>query len=67
MLWTLCFTSFILILWRTHHIYTDSNKIPKHVARQLPNGQWTNKLGQERGNSGRHAANCSKVTSFGGA
>jgi hypothetical protein len=28
-------------------IYTDSNKIPKHVARQLPNGKWTSKLGQD--------------------
>ena len=26
-------------------IYTDSNKIPKHVARQLPSGKWTSKLG----------------------
>ncbi|MEH2242059.1 DUF7689 domain-containing protein [Nostoc sp.] len=28
-------------------IYVDSNKVPRHVARQLPNGQWTSKLGQD--------------------
>lgn len=27
-------------------IYTSSNKIPTHIARQLPNGKWTSKLGQ---------------------
>lgn len=26
-------------------IYTNSNKIPTHVARQLPTGKWTSKLG----------------------
>lgn len=28
-------------------IYTDLSKIPKHVARQLPTGKWTSKLGQD--------------------
>lgn len=28
-------------------IYADSNKVPKHVARQLANGKWTSKLGQD--------------------
>ncbi|MDZ7956612.1 MAG: hypothetical protein RMY34_01680 [Aulosira sp. DedQUE10] len=27
-------------------IYTDSNKVPTHVARQMPNAKWTSKLGQ---------------------
>ncbi|OUL34316.1 hypothetical protein [Nostoc sp. 106C] len=27
-------------------IYSNSNKIPTHVARQLPDGKWTSKLGQ---------------------
>jgi hypothetical protein len=26
-------------------IYVDSSKTPSHVARQLPNGKWTSKLG----------------------
>jgi hypothetical protein len=26
-------------------IYTNSNKVPTHVARQLPTGKWTSKLG----------------------
>ncbi|MEH2212694.1 MAG: hypothetical protein V7K84_19190 [Nostoc sp.] len=26
-------------------IYTNCNKVPTHVARQLPTGKWTNKLG----------------------
>ncbi|MDZ8025057.1 MAG: hypothetical protein RMX65_019260 [Nostoc sp. DedQUE01] len=26
-------------------IYTNSNKVPSHVARQLPTGKWTSKLG----------------------
>ncbi|MEH2465522.1 DUF7689 domain-containing protein [Nostoc sp.] len=26
-------------------IYTDSNKVPTHIARQLPTGKWTSKLG----------------------
>lgn len=26
-------------------IYIDSNSIPTHAARQLPNGKWTSKLG----------------------
>lgn len=28
-------------------IYVNSSKVPTHVARQLPNGQWTSKLGQD--------------------
>ncbi|BAZ29430.1 hypothetical protein NIES4074_18760 [Cylindrospermum sp. NIES-4074] len=28
-------------------IYANSNKIPTHVARQLPDGKWTSKLGQD--------------------
>jgi hypothetical protein len=28
-------------------IYADSNKVPKHVARQLSSGKWTSKLGQD--------------------
>jgi len=27
-------------------IYVDSNKIPTHAARQLPDGKWTSKLGK---------------------
>jgi len=27
-------------------IYVDSQEVPKHAARQLPNGQWTSKLGR---------------------
>ena len=27
-------------------IYTDSNGIPTHASRQLPNGRWTSKLGK---------------------
>ncbi|MBD2434850.1 MAG: hypothetical protein C4323_03740 [Mastigocladus sp. ERB_26_2] len=28
-------------------IYANSNKVPTHVARQLPSGKWTSKLGQD--------------------
>ncbi len=28
-------------------IYVNSNKTPTHVARQLPDGKWTSKLGQD--------------------
>ncbi|GCL37589.1 MULTISPECIES: hypothetical protein [Sphaerospermopsis] len=28
-------------------IYANSNKIPTHIARQLPDGKWTSKLGQD--------------------
>lgn len=28
-------------------IYTDSNNVPKHVARQLSSGKWTSKLGSD--------------------
>jgi hypothetical protein len=28
-------------------IYTGSNQVPKHVARQISNGKWTSKLGQD--------------------
>lgn len=28
-------------------IYANFNKIPTHVARQLPDGKWTSKLGQD--------------------
>jgi hypothetical protein len=27
-------------------IYVDSQNAPRHVARQLPNGEWTSKIGQ---------------------
>lgn len=27
-------------------IYTDSDGVPTHAARQLPNGEWTSKLGR---------------------
>ena len=27
-------------------IYADSQNIPRHIARQLPNGEWTSKIGQ---------------------
>lgn len=27
-------------------IYGDSQKVPRHVARQLANGEWTSKIGQ---------------------
>jgi hypothetical protein len=26
-------------------IYVDASRVPKHMARQLPNGKWTSKLG----------------------
>ena len=28
-------------------IYVDDQNVPQHVARQLPNGHWTSKLGNE--------------------
>lgn len=28
-------------------IYNDYDNLPTHVARQLPNGKWTSKLGQD--------------------
>jgi len=27
-------------------IYADTQNIPKHIAKQLPNGEWTSKIGQ---------------------
>ena len=27
-------------------IYVDDNDVPQHVARQLPDGNWTSKLGK---------------------
>lgn len=27
-------------------IYADAQNIPRHIARQLPNGEWTSKIGQ---------------------
>ena len=27
-------------------IYADAQNVPRHVARQLPNGEWTSKIGQ---------------------
>lgn len=27
-------------------IYGDTQKVPRHVARQLANGEWTSKIGQ---------------------
>lgn len=27
-------------------LYADAQNTPRHVARQLPNGEWTSKIGQ---------------------
>ncbi|MGH2412920.1 MAG: DUF7689 domain-containing protein [Microcystaceae cyanobacterium] len=27
-------------------LYADAQNVPRHVARQLPNGEWTSKIGQ---------------------
>ena len=27
-------------------IYADTQNVPRHVAQQLPNGEWTSKIGQ---------------------
>lgn len=42
-----CNTSVLEIAYEKIAIYTDTQGIPTHAARQLPNGFWTSKLGCE--------------------